>query len=218
MMACLFVHSCYYIDKLLFVCFILKRKMSNQTSFVIKATLNGHTSFSFPWNSFSFWLQHSHFQYLVFTNYSNFLIRHRERMESREDLNSILPYLPLVMRSSTLFWPSQVVEALKAMARGPLHSRVDSGELLFLAISDLRDSLSLSNHHFAPSFPQGYALFFDEVNSILFFTFTCKYSSTWKAECYFMYQIVTGFCVFHDIRTLFNFRLMFFHQNFSGFV
>ena len=164
------------------------------------------------------WLQHSHFQYLVFTNYSNFLIRQRERMESREDLNSILPYLPLVMRSSTLFWPSQVVEALKAMARGPLHSRVDSGELLFLAISDLRDSLSLSNHHFAPSFPQGYALFFDEVNSILFFTFTCKYSNTWKAECYFMYQIVTGFCVFHDIRTLFNFRLMFFHQNFSGFV
>ncbi|KAM4113533.1 hypothetical protein ACJW30_04G002500 [Castanea mollissima] len=86
-------------------------------------------------------------------------------MESREDLNSILPYLPLVMRSSTLFWPSQVVEALKAMARGPLHSRVDSGELLFLAISDLRHSLSLSNHHFAPSFPQGYALFFDELMS-----------------------------------------------------
>lgn len=86
-------------------------------------------------------------------------------MESREDLKSILPYLPLVMRSSTLFWPSQVVEALKAMARGPLHSRVDSGELLFLAISDLRHSLSLSNHHFAPSFPQGYALFFDELMS-----------------------------------------------------
>ncbi|XP_030941058.1 poly(ADP-ribose) glycohydrolase 1-like isoform X1 [Quercus lobata] len=86
-------------------------------------------------------------------------------MESREDLNSILPYLPLVMRSSTMFWPSQVVEALKAMARGPLHSHVDSGELLFLAISDLRHSLSLSNHHFAPSFPQGYALFFDELMS-----------------------------------------------------
>nr|XP_023912460.1 poly(ADP-ribose) glycohydrolase 1-like isoform X2 [Quercus suber] len=92
-------------------------------------------------------------------------MRQSERMESREDLNSILPYLPLVMRSSTLFWPSQVVEALKAMARGPLHSRVDSGELLFLAISDLRHSLSLSNHHFAPSFPQGYALFFDELMS-----------------------------------------------------
>jgi poly(ADP-ribose) glycohydrolase len=86
-------------------------------------------------------------------------------MESREDLKSILPYLPLVVRSSTLFWPSHVVEALKAMATGPHHSQVDSGELLFIAISDIRHSLSLSNHLFAPSSPQGYSLFFDQLMS-----------------------------------------------------
>ncbi|KAL6971831.1 poly(ADP-ribose) glycohydrolase, partial [Sarracenia purpurea var. burkii] len=40
--------------------------------------------------------------------------RAREKMEDREDLKSILPYLPVVIRSSKLFWPSQVVEALKA--------------------------------------------------------------------------------------------------------
>ncbi|KAJ7949870.1 Poly(ADP-ribose) glycohydrolase 1 [Quillaja saponaria] len=84
-------------------------------------------------------------------------------MENREDLKSILPYLPLLLRSSTLFWPPQVVEALKAMARGPDHSRVDSGELLFLAISDLRNCLCLSSEPLAPSTPQGYALFFDEL-------------------------------------------------------
>lgn len=91
-------------------------------------------------------------------------IRRKEgRMENREDLKSILPYLPLLMRSSTLFWPSQVVEALKALGSGPLHSRVDSGELIFLAISDLRNSLCLSTQPLATSVSQGYALFFDEV-------------------------------------------------------
>lgn len=88
-------------------------------------------------------------------------------MESREDLKSILPYLPLVVRSSSLSWPSQaVVEALKAMARGPSYSGVNSGEVLFLAISDLRrHSFCLSPEPLAPSARRGYAFFFDELLS-----------------------------------------------------
>ncbi|XP_010672524.2 poly(ADP-ribose) glycohydrolase 1 isoform X2 [Beta vulgaris subsp. vulgaris] len=83
-------------------------------------------------------------------------------MENREDLRSILPFLPLKLNSSTLSWPNQVIEALKSLSKGPSHSRVDSGEVLFLAISDLRNSLSLSSHPFANSAADGYALFFDE--------------------------------------------------------
>ncbi|XP_042514088.1 poly(ADP-ribose) glycohydrolase 1-like isoform X2 [Macadamia integrifolia] len=87
------------------------------------------------------------------------------QMGIREDLKSILPFLPLVLRSSSLFWPSQVVEALKALSRGPEHSRVESGEVLFLAISDLRDSLGLSSERLEVSAAKGYALFFDELMS-----------------------------------------------------
>lgn len=87
-------------------------------------------------------------------------------MEDREDLRSILPYLPVVLRSSTLFWPSQVVEALKTLSRGPQHSRVDSGEVFFIAISDLRHSLSLSHSdRLASVAADGYALFFDDLMS-----------------------------------------------------
>ncbi|GLT73693.1 hypothetical protein SLA2020_455310 [Shorea laevis] len=85
-------------------------------------------------------------------------------MEEREDLKSILPFLPLVIRSSSLFWPSQVVEALKALSRGPDHSRVCSGEVLSSAIADIRASLPLFEP-LAPFAPQGYALFFDELMS-----------------------------------------------------
>lgn len=95
-------------------------------------------------------------------------------MESREDLKSILPYLPLVVRSSSLSWSSQaVVEALKAMARGPSYSGVNSGEVLFLAISDLRrHSFCLSPEPLAPSARRGYAFFFDEVKFFpAFFSF-----------------------------------------------
>ena len=90
-------------------------------------------------------------------------------MEEREDLKSILGYLPVVARSSTLFWPSQVVETLKDLARGPDHSRVNSGEVLFSVISDLRRSLSLSSSHhpLTPCAADGYALFFDEVGQVL---------------------------------------------------
>ncbi|XP_043711714.1 poly(ADP-ribose) glycohydrolase 1-like isoform X2 [Telopea speciosissima] len=85
-------------------------------------------------------------------------------MEKREELISILPFLPVVLQSSSLLWPSQVVEGLKALSRGPEHSEVDSGEVLFLAISDLRDSLCLSES-LAVSAAEGYALFFDELMS-----------------------------------------------------
>ncbi|XP_050383404.1 poly(ADP-ribose) glycohydrolase 1-like [Argentina anserina] len=87
-------------------------------------------------------------------------------MEEREDLKSILGYLPVVARSWSLFWPSQVVETLKDLARGPDHSRVNSGEVLFVAISDLRRSLSVSSSlPLSPCAADGYALFFDEIMS-----------------------------------------------------
>ncbi|AEC08598.1 Poly(ADP-ribose) glycohydrolase 1 [Arabidopsis thaliana] len=82
-------------------------------------------------------------------------------MENREDLNSILPYLPLVIRSSSLYWPPRVVEALKAMSEGPSHSQVDSGEVLRQAIFDMRRSLSFST--LEPSASNGYAFLFDEL-------------------------------------------------------
>lgn len=83
-------------------------------------------------------------------------------MENRQDLGSILPFLPLKLESSSLVWPNQVIEALRSLSKGPSHSRVDSGDVLFLAISDLRNSLSLSSLYLAPSTADGYALFFDE--------------------------------------------------------
>ncbi|KAL1221180.1 Poly(ADP-ribose) glycohydrolase 1 [Cardamine amara subsp. amara] len=82
-------------------------------------------------------------------------------MENREDLHSILPYLPLVIRSSSLYWPPRVVEALKAMSEGPSHSQVDSGEVLWQAISDMRRFLSFST--LSPFASHGYAFFFDEL-------------------------------------------------------
>ncbi|XP_062170299.1 poly(ADP-ribose) glycohydrolase 1-like isoform X2 [Alnus glutinosa] len=88
-------------------------------------------------------------------------------MESREDLKSILPYLPLLVRSSSLSWPSVAVEeALKAMAKGPDHSMVDTGEALFVAITALRRlSPCLSSEPLDPSASHGYAFFFDELMS-----------------------------------------------------
>ncbi|XP_074292065.1 poly(ADP-ribose) glycohydrolase 1-like [Silene latifolia] len=83
-------------------------------------------------------------------------------MENREDLRSILNYLPLKLQSSTLVWPTPVIEALEALSKGPSHSRVDSGEVFFLAIADIRNSLSLSSHHLASSVSDGFTLFFDE--------------------------------------------------------
>ncbi|GMH29695.1 hypothetical protein Nepgr_031538 [Nepenthes gracilis] len=96
-------------------------------------------------------------------------------MEDREVLRSILPFLPVKLESSSLVWPGPVIEALKALSRGPSHSRVDSGEVLFVAISDLRDSLSLSSRSLAFGTGHGYALFFDEFLSR-------EQSTKWFAE------------------------------------
>ncbi|KAK8950911.1 Poly(ADP-ribose) glycohydrolase 1 [Platanthera zijinensis] len=86
-------------------------------------------------------------------------------MERREDLKSILPLLPFILRSSSLFWPSKALESLKALALGPDLSRVSSGEILFDAIVDIRDSLGLSHERLASHAGDGYSLFFDELMS-----------------------------------------------------
>ncbi|EOA28596.1 hypothetical protein CARUB_v10024816mg [Capsella rubella] len=83
-------------------------------------------------------------------------------MEKREDLETILPYLPLKVQDSSLSWPSpHLVEVLEAMTKGPSHSRVDSGQTLFDSISDMRQALSLTCY-LSSSALQGYALYFDE--------------------------------------------------------
>ncbi|CAD5320080.1 unnamed protein product [Arabidopsis thaliana] len=83
-------------------------------------------------------------------------------MEKREDLDTILPYLPLKIQDSSLSWPStHLVEVLEAMTNGPSHSRVYSGQTLSDSISLMRQALSLTSH-LSSSALQGYALFFDE--------------------------------------------------------
>ncbi|KAK6772932.1 hypothetical protein RDI58_028170 [Solanum bulbocastanum] len=84
-------------------------------------------------------------------------------MEKREDLESILPFLPFSLRSSSLFWTAPVAEALTDLSKGPYHSKIDSGEALFIAISDIRNSLSLPNFSIDTSASQGFALFFDDL-------------------------------------------------------
>lgn len=99
-------------------------------------------------------------------------------MENVKELKSIIRYLPVVLRSSSLFWPPLVVEALKALSAGPQLSNVDSGQLLFLAISDMRNSLSLASDPLAFSAPNGFSLFFDDVctcNPIIFLFKTVFY-------------------------------------------
>uniref|UniRef100_A0A6N2LLL7 PARG helical domain-containing protein n=1 Tax=Salix viminalis TaxID=40686 RepID=A0A6N2LLL7_SALVM len=87
-------------------------------------------------------------------------------MDNREDLKSMLPFLPLLPCSSNLCWPSQVVKSLETLSKGPLYSEVDSGELLFNAISHIRDSLAVpSLQPLAPFTLAGHALFFDELIS-----------------------------------------------------
>ncbi|CAH2059876.1 unnamed protein product [Thlaspi arvense] len=83
-------------------------------------------------------------------------------MEKREDLETILAYLPLEIQESSLSWPSShLVEVLEAMTKGPSYSRVDSGQTLSDSISDMRQSLSLPSQ-LSFSALEGYALFFDE--------------------------------------------------------
>ncbi|XP_055812981.1 poly(ADP-ribose) glycohydrolase 1-like isoform X2 [Solanum dulcamara] len=84
-------------------------------------------------------------------------------MEKREDLKSILPFLPLSLRSSSLFWPPPVAEALNDLSKGPNHSKIDSGEVFFIAISAIRKSLSLPTFSIDTSASHGFALFFDDL-------------------------------------------------------
>lgn len=97
-------------------------------------------------------------------------------MESREDLNTIFPFLPLILRSSSLFWPPKALAVLKALSNGPDYSGVDSGAIFFDAIIDLRDCIFLSGERLAPSAHRGYVIFFDQVRiswlfSLGFFNF-----------------------------------------------
>ncbi|KAL8049047.1 hypothetical protein ABFX02_07G108300 [Erythranthe guttata] len=82
-------------------------------------------------------------------------------MESRSDFRSILPFLPLILRSSAVFWPPSVLEALKSLSNGPIHSNVNSGQLFALAIDDLRNSLGFSSLNLSASL--GFSLFFDDL-------------------------------------------------------
>ncbi|KAL9255637.1 Poly(ADP-ribose) glycohydrolase 1-like protein [Drosera capensis] len=88
--------------------------------------------------------------------------------ENRDYLRSILPFLPLSLSSSSSFsWPAAVLEALRSLESGPTDSRVDSGDVLYLAISDLRDSISRDRYHpLAASAADGFSLFFDKENKI----------------------------------------------------
>ncbi|KAJ1418975.1 hypothetical protein SESBI_15581 [Sesbania bispinosa] len=81
-------------------------------------------------------------------------------MEKREDLSSILPYLPPVMRSSSLFWRSQVVERLRELGTAG-STRAISCSSPFLTLG----TLFLSLEPLDPSAALGYPLFFDELMS-----------------------------------------------------
>ncbi|CAH8320107.1 unnamed protein product [Eruca vesicaria subsp. sativa] len=83
-------------------------------------------------------------------------------MEKREDLRSLLEYLPLVVQSSSLVWPPSLKKELQTMSTGPSESMVNSGEALALRITSMRKSFSLNASDLAPYASQGYALFFDE--------------------------------------------------------
>ncbi|KAF3640379.1 Poly(ADP-ribose) glycohydrolase 1 [Capsicum annuum] len=84
-------------------------------------------------------------------------------MENKEDLKSILPFLPLSLSSSSLSWPPPVVEALSTLSKGPHHSKINSGELLFISIFDMRNSLSLPEFSIDAYASRGLAFFFDHL-------------------------------------------------------
>ncbi|XP_078447396.1 poly(ADP-ribose) glycohydrolase 1-like isoform X2 [Wolffia australiana] len=84
-------------------------------------------------------------------------------MENRQDLQSILPLLPLSQASSELFWPPNAVDCLNSLSMGPSISKIDSGTVLFHAIVRLRASLGLSEEGLASNAAHGYAFYFDEL-------------------------------------------------------
>ncbi|CAN8315610.1 unnamed protein product [Cochlearia groenlandica] len=83
-------------------------------------------------------------------------------METRADLRSILQYLPLAAKSSSLVWPPSVEQELQTMSKRPNESMVNSGEALALRIMSLRKSLSLNASDLSPNALHGYALFFEQ--------------------------------------------------------
>lgn len=85
-------------------------------------------------------------------------------MQNRQDLKSILPFLPpLKLKSSgTLTWlNTQVTDTLQSISHG---CQLDSGKKLFDAISTTRNSLCLpSEDPLAESTGKGFSIFFEEL-------------------------------------------------------
>lgn len=80
-----------------------------------------------------------------------------------DDDCSILPFIPLIMRSNSFYWPPRALDAIKALAGGPGSSFVDSGEALFDFIVDIRQELGLQDEPLKQFAGKGYALFFDDL-------------------------------------------------------
>ncbi|KAJ3683507.1 hypothetical protein LUZ60_013734 [Juncus effusus] len=87
-------------------------------------------------------------------------------MENRSDLNSILPFLPLTLRSSSLVWPERAQDLLNTLTKGPTVSHVATGDSLFVFVLALRESLGFSTElPLAPSAADGFSRFFDQIMS-----------------------------------------------------
>ncbi|KAG8369345.1 hypothetical protein BUALT_Bualt14G0001700 [Buddleja alternifolia] len=82
---------------------------------------------------------------------------------TRNDLHSILPFFPLILRSSAVLWLPAAEEALMLLSKGSIHSNINSGKLFAIAIADLRNSLEFPSLH--PSTSLGFASFFDHLMS-----------------------------------------------------
>lgn len=76
---------------------------------------------------------------------------------------SILPFLPLILRGTSFFWPPGAHDALKTLMRGPGTSSVDSGETLFDFIDYIRQTIGLKRDSLCRFADEGYALFFDDL-------------------------------------------------------
>eukprot|EP00249_Psilotum_nudum_P021507 c28133_g1_i2 orf=76-1968(+) len=77
--------------------------------------------------------------------------------------DSILPFLPPLVSSSSdsLQWPSKMEFALKALARGPVSSKVDCGEELCDCITDMREQIGLAPLSLRSG--KGLCLYFDDL-------------------------------------------------------
>jgi poly(ADP-ribose) glycohydrolase len=84
-------------------------------------------------------------------------------LAARGDLRSALPFLPVVLRGDSIFWPPAAQESLRALALGPDVSRVASGDVLADALTDLRLAVALPA--LSPRAADGLALFFDDLLS-----------------------------------------------------